>query len=143
MSYEQAMKYFPPDKKPSREEWEVKIKELEELGLDELPDPAAGIQEQFLLALELKELERKRNNQELANYIASALINQVKQADPELPVPVTPWLASPPGKRERDRIIWERRGGRYTWEQVAELANCPVSTAKAVYNRLKKRLEFD
>jgi hypothetical protein len=44
-----------------------------------------------------------------------------------------PWTNSPPDKQERDRTIWEHRNLGYTWEQVAEIANCGVSTAKERY----------
>jgi hypothetical protein len=44
-----------------------------------------------------------------------------------------PWKHSPPDKQERDRAIWEHRNLGYTWEQVAEIAKCGVSTAKERY----------
>ncbi|HLO17386.1 MAG TPA: hypothetical protein VK206_21310 [Anaerolineales bacterium] len=44
-----------------------------------------------------------------------------------------PWKHSPPDKQERDRTIWEYRNLGYTWEQVAEVAKCGVSTAKERY----------
>lgn len=44
-----------------------------------------------------------------------------------------PWRASSPDKMERDRIIWERRNLGDTWEQVAEKAQCGISTAKDRY----------
>lgn len=44
-----------------------------------------------------------------------------------------PWKSSPPDKQERDKTIWEHRNLGYTWEQVAEFANCGVSTAKERY----------
>jgi hypothetical protein len=48
-----------------------------------------------------------------------------------------PWQKSRPYKRDRDKIIWDMREEGYTWEQIAEKANCGVSTAKEVYDKLK------
>lgn len=49
-----------------------------------------------------------------------------------------PWQKSRPNKRERDRKIWELRQEGYTWEEIAERADCGVSTAKESYNRMIK-----
>ena len=57
------------------------------------------------------------------------------------PVSLEPWRRSRPYQRERDKIIWESRQEGYTWEQIAELADCGITTAKEVYKRLEKRLK--
>jgi len=49
-----------------------------------------------------------------------------------------PWRKSPPKKQDRDKAIWEFREAGNTWEDVAEAANCAVSTAKDNYFRMKK-----
>lgn len=49
----------------------------------------------------------------------------------------TPWMKSKPKNRERDRLIWELREEGHTWEEIAEKANCGVTTARYVYKRLK------
>ena len=49
-----------------------------------------------------------------------------------------PWRKSPPKKQGRDKAIWESREACNTWEDVAEAADCAVSTAKDNYFRMKK-----
>jgi hypothetical protein len=54
-------------------------------------------------------------------------------------VNIEPWRKSPPKKQVRDKAIWEFREAGNTWEDVADAANCAVSTAKDNYFRMKKK----
>ncbi len=49
-----------------------------------------------------------------------------------------PWRLSMPSKRRRDKIIWELREAGEIWQNIAEKADCGISTARDNYTKMKK-----
>lgn len=98
------------------------------------------------LGIKLAELERLRNNEEIAALVAQKLSGQAVHNEPDtpiLPIEQAPWQLSRPNKRERDKIIWEMRRNNETWERIANEIEkrdlgSGVNTVKENYKRMEK-----
>ena len=66
-------KYLPPGREYSDAELIKDLKDPENLNLPQLANPLVALDKQVLAMIELRELERKRNNEDIANRVVQNL----------------------------------------------------------------------
>jgi hypothetical protein len=97
-------------------------------------NPVNGLNSTGMLALAigkrvLEKGERETATQSLSTAESTESANDLRKE---------PWKLSRPNKQARDKIIWEMRQSNDTWENIAERADCGISTAKENYDRMQE-----
>ena len=139
MSTEKALKYI--NKNITPEQFEVIVQKIKDLDIDcRVPVMATGTQIPVdVYFLEQKHDEEERRHREIMDAIGwKSSENRLEDH-----IKTEPWQYSRPKYRERDKIIWEMREKNNTWEDIANSADCGITTAKENYQKMLNRIRTD